>query len=98
MHILSIRHISMAASKHHVRIRAFVSLCHQCDTFVTPENLSQKIDEAFVPQRNSVQLQQAEMKRLFTEREEELRHFFGKDAKPSPTGLRVALAIFKPRQ
>ncbi|KAG2339904.1 hypothetical protein BDR05DRAFT_1061895 [Suillus weaverae] len=97
------RHISRAASKHHVRMRALVSLYHQCDTFVTPENLSQKIDEAFVPQTNSVNLTSnfdkrsfAELKRLVAEREEEPRHFFGKGSKPSPTGLRVALASSSP--
>ncbi|KAG1753810.1 uncharacterized protein EDB91DRAFT_418586 [Suillus paluster] len=93
------RHKSLAASKHHVRMRALVSLYHQCDSFVTPENLSQKIDEAFVPQTNTVNLTSnfekrsyAELKRLIADREEEPRHFFGKGAKPSSTGLRVALS------
>ncbi|KAG1892707.1 hypothetical protein F4604DRAFT_48348 [Suillus subluteus] len=97
------RHISRAASKHHVRMRALVSLYHQCDTFVTPENLSQKIDEAFVPQRNNVNFNSnmekrsfAELKRLVAEREEEPRHFFGKGVKPSPAGLRAALASSSP--
>ncbi|KAG0705434.1 hypothetical protein DFH29DRAFT_996762 [Suillus ampliporus] len=97
------RHISRAASKHHVRMRALVSLYHQCDSFVTPENLSQKIDEAFVPQTNSVNLTSnfdkrsyAELKRLVADREEEPRHFFGKGTKPSSTGLRVALSSASP--
>ncbi|KAF8639868.1 hypothetical protein AX17_001123 [Amanita inopinata Kibby_2008] len=30
------------------KMRALVSLYHQADTFITPENLSQRIDEAFV--------------------------------------------------
>ncbi|KAG1820422.1 uncharacterized protein BJ212DRAFT_1340048 [Suillus subaureus] len=97
------RYISRAASKHHVRMRALVSLYHQCDTFVTPENLSQKIDEAFVPQTNNVNFTSnfdkrsfAELKRLVAEREEEPRHFFGKGVKPPPTGLRAALASSSP--
>ncbi|KAF8633696.1 hypothetical protein AX15_001301 [Amanita polypyramis BW_CC] len=31
------------------KMRALVSLYHQADTFITPKNLSQRIDEAFVP-------------------------------------------------
>ncbi|KAG5646424.1 hypothetical protein DXG03_003474 [Asterophora parasitica] len=30
------------------KLRALISLYHQTDTFITPENLSQRIDEAFV--------------------------------------------------
>ncbi|KAG2151992.1 hypothetical protein BD769DRAFT_1402512 [Suillus cothurnatus] len=97
------RHISQAASKHHVRMRALVSLYHQCDTFITPENLSQKIDQAFVVQTNNVHFASnfdkrsfAELKRLVAEREEEPRHFFGKGNKPPSTGLRVGLAPSSP--
>ncbi|KAG2118973.1 uncharacterized protein F5147DRAFT_667691 [Suillus discolor] len=97
------RHISRAASKHHVRMRALVSLYHQCDTFVTPENLSQKIDEAFVPRTNNLTYNSnfekrsfAELKRLAAEREEEPRHFFGKSMKLSPIGLRGSLASSSP--
>ncbi|KAG1820424.1 uncharacterized protein BJ212DRAFT_1340057 [Suillus subaureus] len=43
------------------------SLYHQRDTFVTPENISQKINEAFVPQRNSVNLTSNFDKRSFAE-------------------------------
>ncbi|KAF8897310.1 hypothetical protein BD779DRAFT_1490145 [Infundibulicybe gibba] len=32
------------------KMRALISLYHQSDTFVTPENLSQRIDEAFLPE------------------------------------------------
>ncbi|KAG2077645.1 hypothetical protein BDR04DRAFT_560521 [Suillus decipiens] len=98
------RHISRAASKHHVRMRALVSLYHQCDTFVTPENLSQKIDEAFVPQTNRVHLHNinvekrsfAELKRLVAEKEEEPRHFFGRGMRPSLAGLRQGLVSSSP--
>lgn len=31
------------------KMRALISLYHQAETFVTPENLSQRIDEAFFP-------------------------------------------------
>jgi hypothetical protein len=31
------------------KLRALISLYHQADTFITPENLSQRIDEAFIP-------------------------------------------------
>ncbi|KAJ8086358.1 hypothetical protein PM082_005181 [Marasmius tenuissimus] len=31
--------------------RALISLYHQSDTFITPENLSDKIDEAFIKRR-----------------------------------------------
>ncbi|PFH52695.1 hypothetical protein AMATHDRAFT_2084 [Amanita thiersii Skay4041] len=37
----------------HKRMRALISLYHQTDTFITPENLSQRIDEAFVPSLKS---------------------------------------------
>lgn len=30
------------------KLRALISLYHQCDTFITPNNLSQRIDEAFL--------------------------------------------------
>ncbi|KAG2152937.1 hypothetical protein DEU56DRAFT_522086 [Suillus clintonianus] len=97
------RHISRAASKHHVRMRALVSLYHQCDSFVTPENLSQKIDETFVSQTNTINLTSnfdkrsfAELRRLVVEREEEPRHFFGRGNKPPSTGLRVSLSSSSP--
>jgi hypothetical protein len=84
-------------------MRALVSLYHQCDTFVTPENLSQRIDEAFVPQKNNVNTTSnydkrsfAELKRLVAERGQEPRHFFGKGIKPSPTGLKISLASSSP--
>ena len=38
-------HTTLPAAK----MRALVALYHQADTWVTPENLLQKIDEAFVP-------------------------------------------------
>jgi hypothetical protein len=31
-------------------MRALISLYHQSDTFITPENLSKRIDDTFVPQ------------------------------------------------
>ena len=31
------------------KMRALISLYHQSDTFVTPENLSKRIDDAFIP-------------------------------------------------
>ena len=93
------RHISGASSKHEARMRALVSLYHQCDSFITPENLSQKIDEAFVPQSNIVnhstnfeKRSYAELRRLASQRDEEPRHFFGKGSKPSATGLREVLS------
>ncbi|KAG2158892.1 uncharacterized protein EDB93DRAFT_430033 [Suillus bovinus] len=95
------RNISRAASKHHVRMRALVSLYHQCDTFVTPENLSQKIDEAFVRTKdlnfntNIEKRSFAELKRLVAEREEEPRHFFGKSIRSS-IGLDASLASSSP--
>lgn len=51
------RHVSSKASpvqSHHTlpsaKMRALISLYHQADTFITPENLLQRIDDAFVPQ------------------------------------------------
>lgn len=51
------RYVSSKASpvqSHHTlpsaKMRALISLYHQADTFITPENLSQRIDNAFVPQ------------------------------------------------
>lgn len=35
------------------KMRALISLYHQADSWVTPENLLQKIDEAFVPSDNT---------------------------------------------
>jgi len=32
-------------------MRALISLYHQADTFITPENLSKRIDDAFVPDK-----------------------------------------------
>ncbi|OJA15296.1 hypothetical protein AZE42_00938 [Rhizopogon vesiculosus] len=97
------RHISKATSKNDARMRALVSLYHQCDSFITPENLSQKIDEAFVPQTNNVSVTSnfdkrsyAELRRLVVEREEEPRHFFTKASKPSTTSLKVALSSSSP--
>ncbi|KAG1762315.1 hypothetical protein EDD22DRAFT_892800 [Suillus occidentalis] len=97
------RHKSRAASKHHVRMRALVSLYHQCDTFVTPENLSQRIDEAFVSQKLNVTSNRdvdrrsfAELKSLVAEREQEPRHFFGKGVKLSPTIIKSTLASSSP--
>jgi hypothetical protein len=97
------RYISRAPAKDDARKRALVSLYHQCDTFITPENLSQKIDEAFVP-LNGINLSSnlekrsyAELRRLVIEREEQPRHFFGKgNNKPSSTALRVALSSSSP--
>jgi hypothetical protein len=50
------RHVSSKAPtvKSHrtlpsAKMRALISLYHQSDTFITPENLSQRIDEAFIP-------------------------------------------------
>lgn len=95
--------MSGASSKHHARMRALVSLYHQCDSFITPENLSQKIDEAFVPQTNTVNVSSnfdkrsyAELRRLVAEREEEPRHFFGKGSKSPSTGLKVVLSSSSP--
>ncbi|KIL69134.1 hypothetical protein M378DRAFT_157353 [Amanita muscaria Koide BX008] len=31
------------------KLRALISIYHQADTFITPENLSRRIDEAFIP-------------------------------------------------
>ncbi|KAF9468946.1 hypothetical protein BDZ94DRAFT_554390 [Collybia nuda] len=52
------RHVSSKASSvpsyrtlPSVKMRALISLYHQADTFITPENLSQRIDDAFVPQK-----------------------------------------------
>lgn len=47
------RHASSSASHRSLpdaKMRALISLYHQTDTFITPENLSQRIDDAFVPQ------------------------------------------------
>jgi len=35
-------------------MRALISLYHQAETWITPENLSQRIDEAFVPVEREV--------------------------------------------
>jgi len=32
------------------KMRALISLYHQADNFITPENLSERIDQAFVPE------------------------------------------------
>lgn len=84
-------------------MRALVSLYHQCDTFVTPENLSQRIDEAFVSQKNQVTSTRdvdrrsfAELKSLVAQREQEPRHFFGKGTKLSPTVIKTTLASSSP--
>jgi hypothetical protein len=84
-------------------MRALVSLYHQCDSFITPENLSQKIDEAFVPQSNIIngspnfeQRSYAELRRLVVEREQQPRHVFTKGGKPSSVALRVLLASSSP--
>lgn len=45
-------------------MRALVSLYHQSDTFITPENLSQRIDEAFVPQETRSRIAQISGKSL----------------------------------
>jgi len=43
------------------KMRALISLYHQADSWVTPENLLQKIDEAFVPSdANSLSLPRTE--------------------------------------
>jgi hypothetical protein len=84
-------------------MRALVSLYHQCDTFVTPENLSQRIDEAFVSQRNRVDNNNrdvdrrsfAELKSFILQREQEPRHFFGKGIRLSPI-IKASLASSSP--
>ncbi|KAF8164987.1 hypothetical protein B0H34DRAFT_620075, partial [Crassisporium funariophilum] len=38
------------------KMRALISLYHQADSWVTPENLMQRIDDAFVPERARVEL------------------------------------------
>ena len=40
------------------KLRALISLYHQADTFITPENLSQRIDEAFIPDAGKTPVQQ----------------------------------------
>jgi hypothetical protein len=37
-------------------MRALISLYHQSDTFITPENLSQRIDDTFIPQETQTGL------------------------------------------
>jgi len=37
------------------KMRALISLYHQADSWITPENLLQKIDDAFVPQAHLYQ-------------------------------------------
>jgi hypothetical protein len=55
------RHVSTKAAKSYntlpsAKMRALISLYHQSDSFITPENLSQRIDDAFVPQKLSSRL------------------------------------------
>ncbi|EEB89351.1 hypothetical protein MPER_12559 [Moniliophthora perniciosa FA553] len=53
--------------------RALISLYHQSDTFITPENLSSKIDEAFVSRKVEVYVDMVTPKDLKNLMNEKLR-------------------------
>ena len=48
-HVSTVQKNSSAGALPPAKMRALISLYHQADTFITPKNLSQRIDEAFIP-------------------------------------------------
>lgn len=88
-----IRHSSTKTAAPHAlspeKMRALISLYHQTDTFITPENLSERIDEAFTGETREETLmsqqpgidtlntfyKQMKIAPKFTERDREKRNF-----------------------
>ncbi|KAG6833788.1 hypothetical protein H0H87_001220 [Tephrocybe sp. NHM501043] len=65
------RHISLNATRHRPplsedKLRALVSLYHQSDSFITLENLSERIDEAFVGRADTGIIKNTSVKDLTT--------------------------------
>lgn len=70
-------------SPHDKRMEALVSLYHQSNTFVTPENLSAVIDQAFTQPLNIAEDQRkhsfAELSQMKTHHRESPKFFLGRD-------------------
>ena len=65
------------SSQSPAKMRALVSLYHETEHFVTPENLSQKIDEAFFPSDRVIAVSGDSAKRHVYETVEDLQNKVG---------------------